>query len=111
MYIFTTCAAIQANLVKINQKMGMFPAISAICKTLPQNMANGKSKQGAVRRTCLQVLLAKHEVTSIDLKCCDRHAEIQKYRVSYKLLAQIGIALDDLAGKVSLFKLKKWCIF
>jgi hypothetical protein len=44
MYIFTTCAAIQANLVKINQKMGMFPAISAICKTLPQNMANGKSK-------------------------------------------------------------------
>ena len=31
----------------------------------------------------MQVLLAKHEVTSIDLKCCDRHAEIQKYRVSY----------------------------
>ena len=47
-------------------------------------MANGKSKQGAVRRTCLQVLLAKHEVTSIDLKCCDRHAEIPKYRESYK---------------------------
>ena len=83
LYIFTTCAAIQANLVKINQKMGMFPAISAICKTLPQNMANGKSKQWAVRRTCLQVLLAKHEVTSIDLKCCDRHAEIQKYWVPY----------------------------
>ena len=44
MYIFTTCAVIQANLVKIDKKLGMFPAISAICKTLPQNMADGKSK-------------------------------------------------------------------
>jgi hypothetical protein len=35
----------------------------------------------------LQVLLAKHEVTSIDLKCCDRHAEIQKYRVSYRKIS------------------------
>ena len=29
------------------------------------------------------VFTSKHEVTSIDLKCCDRNAEIPKYRVPY----------------------------
>jgi hypothetical protein len=43
MYIFTTCAAIQANLVKNKKKMGIFAAISAICKEVKKFGANGKS--------------------------------------------------------------------
>ena len=44
----------------------------------------------------MQVLLAKHEVTSIDLKCCDRHAEIQKYRVSYSRVIEVAYRIDSL---------------
>ena len=32
---------------------------------------------------CLQNYLQKHEVTSIDLKYYDRHAETPKYRMPY----------------------------
>jgi hypothetical protein len=32
---------------------------------------------------CLQILPAKHEVTSIDPKYYDRHAEMSEYRMPY----------------------------
>ena len=34
---------------------------------------------------CLQILPAKHEVTPIDPKYYDRHAEMSKYRMPYTL--------------------------
>ena len=76
MYIFTTCAAIQANLVKNYWKMEIFP------KKVPSVLAfatkYGKWQEwiGGSKCTVLPIILAKHEETSIDQNYSERHAEL-----------------------------------
>ena len=82
MYIFTTCAAILANLVKNKRKMKIFLKKSAIYLYFATKyVLIGGSQSCSLTFTVLHL-----KVTSIDLKYYDRHAELPNCREPYNII-------------------------
>ena len=76
MYNFATCAAIQAHLVKSYEKMEIFPKTEPSFLDFTTKYGKWQEWIGGSKCSVLPIILARHEETSIDQKCSDRHAEL-----------------------------------